>query len=221
MVRFRDRSEAGQRLADRLLEHFEIGDLVRPLVLALPRGGLPVAFEVARRLHAPLEVFVARKVGAPGHSEYGIGAVAEGGSVVADPELLRALGMGRHRFEQLVEKEREEIDRRVRSYRGDRALPDLPGRDVVLVDDGLATGVTAQAALLDLRTRHPGRLILTAPVCPPDTAERLARIADEVVFDLVPTDFVAVGRWYRHFDQVTDAEVNDLLTRAATFRDKP
>jgi len=220
-MRFRDRSEAGQRLADRLLEHFETGDLVRPLVLALPRGGLPVGFEVARRLGAPLEVFVARKVGAPGHAEYGIGAVAEGGSVVAELELLHALGVSRVAFARLAEREREELDRRVRSYRGDRALPDLDGRDVVLVDDGLATGVTAEAALMDLRGHQPRRLILAAPVCPPDTAERLARIADEVVFDLVPTDFVAVGRWYSLFDQVTDAEVNDLLTRAASFRDKP
>src|SRR3954464_11510109 len=138
-MRFRDRTDAGQQLAERL-RTIDLGD---PVVLALPRGGVPVAFEVASALDAPLDVFVARKVGAPGHPEYGIGAIAEGGGEVANPEALRALGITDRRWRELVEDEQRELDRRVRHYRGDRALPDLTSHDVVLVDDGLATGVTA------------------------------------------------------------------------------
>lgn len=156
-------------------------ELHDPIVLALPRGGVPVAFEVADALGAPLDVFVARKVGAPGHPEYGIGAIAEGGGQVADEVSLRRLRLSMAEFERLVEAERAELTRRVRDYRGDRALPAFDGRDVVLVDDGLATGVTADAALRALRAQSPRRLVLAAPTCAPEAVARLRGTADEVL----------------------------------------
>lgn len=213
-MRFHDRTGAGRQLGAVLAD---LG-LSAPMVLALPRGGVPIAFETASRLGARLEVFVARKVGAPGHREFGIGAVAEGddlGGVVVDEQALRGLGVSRERFDALASEERTELDRRIRHYRGDRPLPEIAGRDVVVVDDGLATGVTAEAALRALRPRRPHRLLLAVPVCARDTATRLGSVA-EVVCLLRPPDFGAVGRWYERFDQTTDAEVLDLLGRSAT-----
>jgi putative phosphoribosyl transferase len=208
-VRFRDRPDAGRQLAQ-ALARLELDD---PVVLALPRGGVPVAFEVARTLGAPLEVFVARKVGSPAHPEFGIGAVAEGGGLVAGP-VVRAIDLSDDEFRRLAAAEQDEVARRVERYREGRPLPALGGRDVVLVDDGLATGVTAEAALRDLRPRRPRRLVLAAPVCAADTAGRLGALADGVVCVLSPDGFGAVGRWYECFDQTTDAEVLDLLARA-------
>ena len=211
MRRFRDRIEAGIQLGQRLhgmrLDH--------PVILALPRGGVPVAFEVTVVLDAPLDVFVARKIGAPGHQEYGIGAIAEGGVVIADDDALRGLGVSRERFEQLVAVERLELVRRVQYYRRGRDLVEVRDREVVLIDDGLATGVTAEAALRALRARQPSRLILAVPACAPDTAARLEGIADEVVCLIAPVDFAAVGFWYERFDQTSDSEVLRLLDRAA------
>lgn len=210
-MRFRDRIDAGIQLGQRLhgmrLDH--------PVILALPRGGVPVAFEVTVVLDAPLDVFVARKIGAPGHQEYGIGAIAEGGVVIADDDALRGLGVSRERFEQLVAVERLELVRRVQYYRRGRDLVEVRDREVVLIDDGLATGVTAEAALRALRARQPSRLILAVPACAPDTAARLEGIADEVVCLIAPVDFAAVGFWYERFDQTSDSEVLRLLDRAA------
>jgi putative phosphoribosyl transferase len=206
-MRFRDRRAAGKQLAG-LLRHI---DLAEPLVLALPRGGVPVGHEIASALGAPLDVLVARKVGAPGHPEYGIGAIAEGGGVVVDPHALEMLGITDEDFARLADAERIELERRVASYRGSRPLPDLAGRDVVLVDDGLATGVTAEAAIQAIRSLHARRLVLAAPVCAPDTADRLGRLADEVVCVMRPEGFAAVGQWYERFDQTTDDEVMALL----------
>ena len=208
-MRFRDRADAGRQLARRL----RAAGLADPLVLGLPRGGVPVAYEVAVALGAPLDVFVARKVGAPGHEEYGVGAVAEGGAVVANRGALRALGISDERFAALAERERTELDRRVAAYRGGRPAPDPAGRDVVLVDDGLATGVTAEAALTALRAGGPRRLLLAAPVCAPETAARLTGLADEVVCVAAPEEFVAVGQWYTDFAQTGDDEVIELLDR--------
>jgi putative phosphoribosyl transferase len=206
-VRFRDREDAGRQLAERLVsEH-----LAQPIVLALPRGGVPVGAPVAEALGVPLEVFVARKVGAPHHPEYGIGAVAEGGGRVMDRTAVRSVGLSAADFDRLAAAEEIEIDRRVHRYRGNRPLPHVLGRTVILVDDGLATGVTAEAALRALRSLRPGRLVLAVPVCAPDTAARLTAIADEVVCLHAPPDFDAVGRWYRRFGQTTDAEVGRLL----------
>ena len=211
-MRFHDRSDAGKQLAT----HVRGLALAEPVVLALPRGGVPVAVEVAAALRAPLDVFVARKVGAPGQPEYGIGAIAEGGTVVADPNALRALRLSREQFDALATREATELERRVRDYRGDRPLLAVAGRDVVLVDDGLATGVTAEAALRALRSQQPRRLVLAVPVCARATAERLRTegIADDVVFVLAPADFWAVGQWYEVFGQTSDAEVVDLLGRS-------
>ena len=209
-MRFRDRTDAGRRLA-RELQSRHLRD---PVVLALPRGGMPVAFEVAKGLDAPLEVFVARKIGAPAQPELGIGAIAEGGTHVVSSELVDRLGLRGADVEALALLEQVELDRRVDHYRHGRALPELEGRDVVLVDDGLATGVTAEAALLALRSAHPARLLLAVPACAPETAARLAAVADEVVCVMAPADFMAVGLWYDDFTQTSDDEVLELLARA-------
>lgn len=208
-MRFADRSEAGRILAE---EVAALG-LDDPIVLALPRGGVPVAEQVAKRLGCPVDVVVARKVGAPGHPEFGIGAIAEGGTVVADAASLRALGIAPQRFDDLAAAEREELDRRVLRYRSGRPLPELRDRDVVVVDDGLATGVTAEATLRDLRASAPRRLVLAVPVCAGDTAERLRDVADEVVCAYMPVELRAVGQWYDRFDQTTDEEVIAVLDR--------
>jgi putative phosphoribosyl transferase len=209
VMRFRDRSDAGRRLAGELRRL----DLDDPVVLALPRGGVPVGFEVAAGLGAPLEVIVARKVGAPGHREFGIGAVAEGGTVVAS-DAVWAIGLDPERFAPLADAERRELDRRVERYRHGRPLPDVRGRDVVLVDDGLATGVTAEAALRALRQGSPGTLVLAVPVCAPETAARLGGVADRVVCVIAPEAFRAVGEWYDLFGQTSDDEVVALLDRS-------
>ena len=210
MDRFENRTDAGVRLAEQVREL----DLVDPLVLALPRGGVPVAFEVAQVLSAPLDVFVARKIGAPGHREFGVGAIAEGGGLVADQEVLDAIGVDPTTFDRLVAEERVELDRRVRAYRGDRELPDLRGHDVVLVDDGLATGVTAEAAIDALGRLGARRIVLAVPTCAPDSADRLRRLVDTAVCLIEPAGFAAVGQWYERFDQTTDAEVEELLRAA-------
>lgn len=216
-MRFRDRVDAGRELAE-ALDDF---DLQSPIVLALPRGGVPVAFQIAERFQAPLDVFVVRKVGAPMHPEYGIGAIAEGGEQVVDQVAMTMLGITEAQFEELAERERMELERRVQEYRGDRQLPAVEGRDVVLVDDGLATGVSALAALRALRRMRPRRLILAVPACAPDSAERLRETADQVVCLIAPDQFRAVGQWYQQFGQTTDAEVLDLLARNAEALGQP
>jgi putative phosphoribosyl transferase len=211
-MRFHDRRDAGKRLA-RVLA---VMDLHRPVVLALPRGGVPVAAEIAEALHAPLDVFVARKIGAPGRREYGIGAIAEGGAPLFDRWAVRAMGIPEDELLALADEEREELDRRVRIYRGGRPLPPLGGRSVVLVDDGLATGVTAEAALRALREADLGvsDLVLAIPVCAQDSAARLGSLA-EVVCLYCPEDFRAVGLWYDEFGQTSDDEVVAILARHA------
>jgi putative phosphoribosyl transferase len=209
-MRFEDRRDAGRQLAERLLD---IG-LDNPLVLGLPRGGVPVAYEIAAALGVPLEVFVARKIGAPGHKELGIAAIAEGLEEPVATDLVGQLGLTAADLETLAAGEHETLTRRVSRYRAGRALPALDGHDVVLVDDGLATGVTAEAALRALRQRRPRRLVLAVPVCSADTADRLRRVADEVVCLFSPDAMYAVGMWYSDFAQTTDREVLDLLEQS-------
>jgi putative phosphoribosyl transferase len=209
MTRFRDRVDAGRRLAGRL------GDLglTSPVVLGLPRGGVPVAAEVAAALGVPFNVYVARKVGAPGHEELGIGAVAEGLDQPVISSTAQELGVRSRDLDLLAERARAELARRVDLYRAGQPLPEIQGKDVVLVDDGLATGVTAEAALWALRQRHPGRLILAIPVCAHETADRLAQVADDLVCVEKPAVFFAVGEWYEDFSQTTDEEVLNLLNQ--------
>jgi len=212
---FRDRHDAGRRLAQRLIGLLDPSTLVEPLVLGLARGGMPVAFEVARALDAPLDVFVCRKLGAPHQPELGIGAVAEGGVRVLDDDTFRALGVSADDLEWITARERTELDRRVAHYRVGRPLPPLTGRDVIVVDDGLATGVTAWAAVSALRATDAARVVLAVPVAAADTAARLRADGVVVVSVTEPQDFGAVGRWYDRFEQTSDDEVLDLLARAA------
>lgn len=213
MLRFETRRDAGRRLATRLAGTAP-GDAV---VLALPRGGVPVAHEVAEGLKAPLDVILVRKLGAPGFSELGIGAVADGAPphVVLNEEVMRALNPTRDYVEDEKIRQLEVIDRRRKLYREGRAPVPLKGRTVIVVDDGLATGGTAAAALAGLAEAGAARVILAVPVGPPAVLERLAEQADEVIALSAPADFRAVGDHYEDFTQVTDAEVIDLLRRAA------
>lgn len=209
-MRFEDRQDGGRKLAEllgRLREE-------RPLVLGLPRGGVPVAYEVARALGAPLDVLVARKLGAPGLPEYGIGAIAEGGAVFVSAEAVRELGLGSDEISAIAERESGELLRRVRLYRGDRSLPDMRGRTVILVDDGIATGGTARAAIRAVRRERPAKLVLAAPVLAFQTLAALLAEVDELVYVDAPEDFIAVGVWYRHFSQTTDQEVIECLERS-------
>lgn len=208
-MRFRNRQDAGRRLAERLVG----SDLEAPLLLALPRGGVPVAAPVAAALGAPLLAFVARKVGAPGRPEYGIAAIAEGSDAVLVTGAVGELGIDEDQLRSLVEVERIELERRVDRYRRGEPLPTLVGRDVLLVDDGLATGVTAEVALLALRGLAPRRLVLGVPVGAAATGRRLAEVADRVVCLVSSERFGAVGAWYDDFTQTSDDEVLALLGR--------
>lgn len=215
-MRFDDRRDAGRRLGERLVgAHLEA-----PVVLGLPRGGVPVAAEVAAALQAPLDVLVARKVGAPLQPELGIGAIAEGlDRVVLNPEAGGLVDAAQ--LAGLVAREQAELERRVQRYRGGRPLTSLEGHDVVVVDDGLATGVTAEAALLAVRRTTPARLWLAAPVCAPATVERLRDRADAVVCVLCPAGLGAIGAWYEDFTQTTDEEVVAALHASAELRGSP
>jgi putative phosphoribosyl transferase len=213
-VIFRDRVDAGQHLARALLERFPWLSREDPIVLAIPRGGVVVGHEVARVLGAPLDVFIARKLGAPGHEELGIGAVAPGGARVLDAATIRMLGVPDEYIEEVTQREREELERRLRVFRGDRPPPRIAGRAVVLVDDGLATGVTARAALQALREESPARLIFAAPVCSPEGRDLIAQEGTHVLCVATPERFYGVGAWYADFRQTDDEEVRELLRDA-------
>ena len=205
----RDRVDAGRRLARRLEKYRH----ERPAIVALPRGGVPVGAEVARALDAPLDILIVRKIGAPGNPEYGLGAVAEDGSRVIDDPRVREIGLTREDLEPVIAEELEEIARRASIYRSGRPAIDLRDRTVILVDDGVATGVTVRAAVVAVRRQGPRRVVLAFGVSPPQTQEALARIADDVIVLLVPPRFYAVGEWYLDFRPVEDADV--LRTLAA------
>jgi len=209
---FRDRTEAGQILSNRLLAYANRSDV---LVLALPRGGVPVAFEVARLLHAPLDVFLVRKLGVPGHEELAMGALASGGARVLNEEVVSGLHISEEVIATVAAREQEELARRERAYRGDRPAPEVRDRTVILVDDGLATGSTMRAAIAALRQKHPARIVVAVPVGAHDTCAELQTEADEAVCARMPEPFHAVGLWYDDFTQTTDEEVHELLARAA------
>lgn len=213
-MRFADRTQAGRELAASLQEMRRHEGLPDPLVLALPRGGVPVAAEVARALEAPLDVLVARKVALPGRPEYGVGALAGEDPPVFDGTALEMLGMTEDRLSSSVAQERMELHRREALYRGDRPAPRVAGRTVLVVDDGLATGVTARAALRHVRGQGPSRLVLAAPVGAPQAVTALSTEADVVVCLHQPAAFEAVGLWYDDFPQTSDEEVLALLHAA-------
>lgn len=211
-MQFADRTEAGKRLARRLLHLRER----HPVVLALPRGGVPVGFEVARALGAPLDLVLVRKIGAPHHEELAIGAIANGEhpELVTSDALVDGLGVSEDYLEDTKAAALREIDRRRQAYLGDRAPVELTGCTAIVVDDGIATGATMQAALRAIRRRKPACLVLAVPVAPPGTIERLRSEVDEVVCLETPRDFFAVGQFYRSFTQLSDDEVTALLEKA-------
>jgi erythromycin esterase-like protein/predicted phosphoribosyltransferase len=209
--RFRNRTEAGRVLAE-LLRHYAGREDV--IVLGLPRGGVPVAYEVARELGVPLDLYLVRKLGVPGHEEFAFGAIATGGVRVLNKELIEQLGLPTEWIDAIDAKERRELERREHAYRGDRPPPELAGRTVILVDDGLATGSTMLAALQAVRLDEPGRVVAAAPVAAPEVCETLRAAADEVVCAVTPQPLRAVGLWYEDFSETSDEEVRDLLSRA-------
>jgi len=211
---FANRAEAGRVLAARLSAYANRDDVV---VLALPRGGVPVGFEVARILAAPLDVFVVRKLGVPGYEELAMGAIATGGVRFLNTDMITVLGLSDEVVEATTARERRELERRERRYRGDRPLPAVRGQTVILVDDGLATGSTMRAAIEALRRLEPARIVVAVPVADQTTCEEIAAEADEVVCARTPRRFRAVGLWYTDFSQTTDDEVRDLLRRAPSW----
>ncbi|HEX5707697.1 MAG TPA: phosphoribosyltransferase [Pyrinomonadaceae bacterium] len=207
---FRNRREAGRLLAGQLAHYANRADV---LVLALPRGGVPVGLEVAESLRAPMDVFVVRKVGVPGCEELAMGAISTGGVCVRNEEVIEELGIRGEVFEAGAERERVELERRERAFRGQRPAPDVRGRTVILVDDGLATGSTMRAAARALRSQQPARIIVGVPVGAPEACEEFRREVDEVVCAVTPEPFHGVGQWYEDFTQTSDDEVHDILGR--------
>lgn len=212
---FRDRRDAGRALGRALARYSNRRNV---LVLALPRGGVPVAYEVARALRAPLDVFLVRKLGFPGNEEYAMGAVASGGVRVLDEDLLRSKGISAETVRRVVEREERELRRRERAYRDDEPAVELEGRTVILVDDGLATGSSMMAAIEAARRRRAAQIVVAVPVGPADRLHDLKRWADDVVCVATPTPFLAVGRFYDNFNQTTDEEVVGLLERTRAGR---
>jgi len=209
---FRDRSEAGQLLAAQLRQYEKRSDVI---VLALPRGGVPVGFEIATRLELPLDVFVVRKLGVPGQRELAMGAIASGGVRVLNEDVLRAMPYAATAVAEITARETREVERRERDYRNGRPAPELERRTVILVDDGLATGATMLAAIAALRQKDPAKIVVAVPVCPPETLQEIERVADEVVVLFAPDWFRGVGQFYADFAQLSDETVCDLLARAA------
>ena len=208
---FRNRSEAGKYLATRLANFANRDDV---LVLALPRGGVPVAYEVARALHAPLDIYLVRKLGVPGHEELAMGAIASGGARVLNEDVVRYLRIPKSVIDSVAALELEELERREREYRGNRPEPDVRGKPVILIDDGLATGSTMRAAAEALRQQQPARIVVAVPVSAPQTCDEYRMGVDEIVCAVTPEPFYGVGQWYVDFSQTTDQEVRQLLAKA-------
>lgn len=208
---FQDRAQAGQLLARQLLEY----GFQQPLILGLPRGGVPVAYEVALQLHAPLDTLVARKIGAPRNPEFGVGAIAPGDVIILDQDVLRSLGLERQDLEPTIAKEQAEMKRRTTKYKSGSYSKDIQADTVIIVDDGLATGVTARAAIASVKkTRNPKKVIFAAPICARDTADDLSKLVNQLVFVQAVEDLVAIGYWYEDFPQTSDEEVLECLEKA-------
>lgn len=214
---YRDRSEAGKKLAARLLKY----QGQNPLILVLPRGGVPVGFEIAKRLNAPLDVLVVRKLGAPAQPEYGIGAIAPGKVRILDQAAIESLGITDQEIGKIEKKEERELERRIRNYRGTNTIPNFNNKTIILVDDGSATGITAKSAIKSILKQHPLKLIIALPVCAQGAALEIRSgvrpMKDEVICLFVPEEFRAVGLWYQDFTQVSDEEVVKLLNEAKKF----
>jgi putative phosphoribosyl transferase len=208
---FIDRRNAGRVLATRLAKYAGRDDVV---VLALPRGGVPVAYEVASALGVPMDVFLVRKLGTPGHRELAMGAIASGGVRVLNEDVVRWYGISDAAIEHIAREEHEELERRERAYRGDRPAPDLTNKILILIDDGLATGSTMRAAAQAVRAHRPARVAIAVPVGAPQTCAELSAVADEVICARMPEPFSAVGQWYLNFDQTGDDEVRELLQKS-------
>jgi len=208
---FQDRTEAGKHLAQRLSHYASKRNL---LILGLPRGGVPVAFEVAQALNAQLDIFVVRKLGVPGHEELAMGAIATGGVRFINRSLTESLGISPYVIDQVARTEQQELERRERSYRGNRPLPIIVDRPVIVIDDGLATGATMRAAVMALRQKRPESVTIAVPVAAERTCEEFRDQVDDIVCAATPEPFRAVGLWYQNFSQTTDDEVRDLLLRA-------
>ena len=208
---FADRRDAGRQLAKALAHYAGEKGL---LVLALPRGGVPVGYEVAKALGADLDILLVRKLGTPGQPELAMGAIASGGIEVINPRIVQALGISERQIQEVAREEYAELQRREAAYRGDRPFPEIAGRTVILVDDGLATGASMKAAIQALKTLEPGKIVVAVPVAPPDTLSSLESEVDEVVALMAPPAFAAVGQWYIDFGQTSDSEVRELLQKA-------
>jgi putative phosphoribosyl transferase len=211
MTQFKDRHDAGTRLADELVHYAGRSDVI---IFALPRGGVPVAYEVAVRLHAPLDVFIVRKLGLPGQEELAIGAIASGGVRVLNNDIVRTLHIPDEVIDVVARRELEELQRREQSYRGDRPASPVKDRVVILVDDGLATGASMRAAVRGLRAQQPARIVVAVPTAAPEVCEAFRREVDEIVCAMTPDPFFGVGRWYEEFRQTSDEEVRLLLEEA-------
>jgi putative phosphoribosyl transferase len=209
--RFRDRTEAGRFLAELLRDYAGRDDVI---VLALPRGGVPVGYEVAKALDVPLDVFVSRKLGVPGHEELAMGAIASGGLAVLNQAAIETLGISEEQLREAANAEYQEIQRREQAYRENREPPDLEGKTVILVDDGLATGSTMRAAALAVREQNPAKIVVAVPVAAAETCDEFRDVVDEIICGLQPRAFQAVGLWYDDFSQTSDDEVRELLARA-------
>lgn len=212
---FKDRTAAGQLLAEQLASYANAGDVV----LALPRGGVPVAYEVAKALNAPLDIFLVRKLGVPGEEELAMGAIAAGGVRVLNPEIVRSLGISEAVIDNVAAKEQQELERREQLYRDGRPAPELQGCCVILVDDGLATGATMRAAVMALKNQQPAQIIVGVPVSSPETCQEFEKEVDKIVCAMTPRPFHSVGHWYETFAQTSDEEVRTLLEQAAHNRE--
>lgn len=212
MAPFKDRRDAGRKLAQKLAGYSGEKNV---LILALPRGGVPVAYEVARALNVPLDVFLVRKLGLPGREELALGAIASGGTRVLNGDIIRMLSVPEEVINFVVKREAEELQRRERLYRGERTFPSVRNRIVILIDDGLATGASMRAAIAGLRAHHPDRIVIAVPTASPETCQAFQGEVDEVVCAITPELFYGVGRWYEDFSQVTDEEVRVLLEQAS------